>query len=110
MTMPGGSLGTTAGRRGRSRDSLDGLSHRHFSTTVDAAGGQVLFNLPCTVARIEDVAVYVAGVRQRIDVPGTNYAYGVRGLTAGIPGDSNAIVFHAAPGAGADVTIDAIGG
>jgi hypothetical protein len=110
MTPMTNGLDTTVGPKGRSPESLLGLSHRHYTAAFTADGGTDEFALPVTVLRLENVAVYVNGSRKRVAERGTAYDYQVRGLTAGYEGDSNRVRLTAMPGAGQYVLIDLIGG
>lgn len=109
MTVPNG-LDTTVGPKGRSQESLLGLAHRHYSVEFTGDGGTTEYALPVTVLRLENVAVYVAGLRQRVSRRGTAYDYQVRGLTAGYDGDSNRIRLTVVPPINSAIIIDMVGG
>lgn len=109
MTMPNG-LDTTVGPKGRSREQLLGMAHKHYSVEFTGDGATREFALPVTVLRVENVAVYVAGLRRRVSRRGTAYDYQVRGLTAGYDGDSNRVRLTVAPVLNAAIIIDLVGG
>lgn len=110
MTPMSNGLDTTVGPKGRSPESLLGLAHRHYSVAFTGTGTTTEYALPVTVLRLENVAVYVAGLRLRVSERGTAYDYQVRGLTAGYEGDSNRVRLTAAPALNAAVIIDLVGG
>lgn len=63
------------------------------------------FFLSKTIARPEDVMVFVGGALQRPDEPGTAHDFALRGHTSGYAGDKNAVKFTAAPGTSVDVQV-----
>lgn len=103
-------LDTTSGRRARARDSMDGMSHRHYRPFATGDGATVEFPLPVSIKRLDDLVVHVAGVIKRPADKATAHDYKVRGLSLGYAGDSNMVKFAAAPGAGANVGFDIAGG
>lgn len=82
--------------------------HTHYSLWFVGDGATTEFRLEKTVGRVDDVAVYVDGVRQRPAEKGTAYDYSIRGLTSGYDGERNAVRLVVAPLATVDVCIDVI--
>lgn len=82
--------------------------HQHYALPFVGTGAQVEFFLTKTIARLQDVTVTVAGVRQKVSDRGTNNDYKVRGHTPGYSGDRNAIKFTVAPALNADILVDVV--
>lgn len=90
------------------KDRIAARLHQHYVEHFVGTGAQLEFFLGHTVSRVEDIAVYVDGVRQKVSISGTANDYKIRGLTAGYVGDKNAITFTVAPIVSADIIIDVV--
>lgn len=89
-------------------DSTNNRLHRHYQEVFNGDGATTEFRLTHTIGRLEDVAVYKAGLRMRPSTKGTANDFKVRGHTAGYDGDKNAIQFTVAPVLNAAVIVDII--
>lgn len=104
-------------RYGRGQDQLNNIAHQHKADWRVAAGGQTEFFLDHTVLASDNLLVFTAGLLRRpADKDGANF-YRIRGIHANTPssspaypGDSNAVTFAAAPGAGVLVCFITMGG
>ncbi len=88
--------------KSRDRTSLDAMVHRHHAASFVGDGAKVLFPLPVTVSRADDLKVYVSGLLLTVADRGTANDYAIVG--------GNTVVFTAAPGGGAPITFDCAGG
>lgn len=99
-----------SGAKSRSPETLGAMAHRHYTGAATGDGATVEFALPKTLDRVEDLHVFVAGLRKRVSDVNGAHDYAVRGLTPGYSGDKNYVKFTSAPGNGTDILFDVIGG
>lgn len=95
-------------KQGKTQEQLNGMITRPYHQWFVGTGAQTEFFLEKTVLRIENIAVYVAGLRQRPNLNGAVYDFRVRGVTPGYDGDGNAITFTVAPVLNAAVLVDVL--